>query len=61
MRGVSTASTWDFAYDGVSDVVDQCVAYLRREIDEPGGAAAHPLKLLNRAGGPPVTGPDGRR
>jgi two-component system, OmpR family, response regulator len=28
---------WDFAYDGVSNVVDQYVAYLRRKIDEPGG------------------------
>lgn len=26
---------WDFAYDGVSNVVDQYVAYLRRKIDKP--------------------------
>jgi two-component system OmpR family response regulator len=26
---------WDFAYDGVSNVVDQYVAYLRRKIDRP--------------------------
>ncbi|MFC5031331.1 MULTISPECIES: response regulator transcription factor [Streptomyces] len=30
---------WAFAYDGVSNVVDQYVAYLRRKIDEPGGDA----------------------
>src|ERR1700726_3032839 len=28
---------WDFAYDGVSNVVDQYVAYLRRKIDRPFG------------------------
>jgi two-component system OmpR family response regulator len=28
---------WDFAYDGVSNVVDQYVAYLRRKIDKPFG------------------------
>jgi two-component system OmpR family response regulator len=28
---------WDFAYDGVSNVVDQYVAYLRRKIDRPYG------------------------
>ncbi|MDJ0347122.1 response regulator transcription factor [Streptomyces sp. H10-C2] len=27
---------WDFAYDGVSNVVDQYVAYMRRKVDEPG-------------------------
>jgi len=26
---------WDFAYDGGSNVVDQCVNYLRRKIDVP--------------------------
>jgi two-component system OmpR family response regulator len=26
---------WDFAYDGVSNVVDQYVAYLRRKVDRP--------------------------
>ena len=26
---------WDYAYDGVSNVVDQYVAYLRRKIDRP--------------------------
>ncbi len=26
---------WDFAYDGVSNVVDQYVSYLRRKIDRP--------------------------
>lgn len=28
---------WDFAYDAVSNVVDQYVAYLRRKIDRPFG------------------------
>ncbi len=28
---------WDFAYDGMSNVVDQYVAYLRRKIDRPFG------------------------
>jgi two-component system OmpR family response regulator len=27
---------WDFAYDGVSNIIDQYVSYLRRKIDEPG-------------------------
>jgi two-component system OmpR family response regulator len=30
---------WDFAFDGVSNVVDQYVAYLRRKIDRPFGRA----------------------
>ncbi|MDQ1474809.1 MAG: two-component system, OmpR family, response regulator [Actinomycetota bacterium] len=28
---------WDFAYDGMSNVVDQYVSYLRRKIDKPFG------------------------
>src|SRR5689334_8516987 len=28
---------WDFAYDGVSNVVDQYVLYLRRKVDRPFG------------------------
>jgi two-component system, OmpR family, response regulator len=28
---------WDYAYDGVSNVVDQYVGYLRRKIDRPSG------------------------
>ena len=28
---------WDFTYDGVSNVVDQYVLYLRRKIDRPFG------------------------
>ena len=28
---------WDFAFDPVSNVVDQYVAYLRRKIDRPFG------------------------
>lgn len=30
---------WDFAFDGVSNVVDQYVAYLRRKVDRPFGRA----------------------
>lgn len=30
-------NVWDYAYDGVSNVVDQYVAYLRRKIDRPYG------------------------
>ena len=26
---------WDFAYDGVSNIIDQYVSYLRRKIDKP--------------------------
>jgi len=28
---------WDFAYDGVSNIIDQYVSYLRRKIDRPYG------------------------
>src|SRR5882724_205064 len=28
---------WDFSYDGVSNIVDQYVAYLRRKVDRPFG------------------------
>jgi two-component system OmpR family response regulator len=28
---------WDYGYDGVSNVVDQYVGYLRRKIDRPFG------------------------
>ena len=28
---------WDFAYDGVSNVIDQYVSYLRRKVDRPYG------------------------
>ncbi len=28
---------WDFAYDGLSNVVDQYVSYLRRKVDKPFG------------------------
>ncbi len=31
------AHVWDFAYDGLSNVVDQYVSYLRRKIDKPFG------------------------
>jgi two-component system OmpR family response regulator len=36
-RSVILEHVWDFAYDGVSNVVDQYVAYLRRKIDRPFG------------------------
>ena len=29
---------WDFAYDGVSNIIDQYVSYLRRKIDKPYGS-----------------------
>lgn len=31
---------WDFAFDGVSNVVDQYVGYLRRKIDRPFGCSS---------------------
>ena len=34
-RGRILDHVWDFAYDGVSNVVDQYVLYLRRKIDRP--------------------------
>ncbi|QHC24821.1 response regulator transcription factor [Streptomyces sp. GS7] len=39
---------WEFPCDGVSNVVDQYVAYLRRKID-PGGPASH-LETVRGAG-----------
>jgi two-component system OmpR family response regulator len=36
-RTVILEHVWDFAYDGVSNVVDQYVAYLRLKIDKPFG------------------------
>ena len=36
-RSAILEHVWDFAYDGVSNVVDQYVAYLRRKIDRPFG------------------------
>jgi two-component system OmpR family response regulator len=30
---------WDFAYDGLSNVVDQYISYLRRKVDHPFGCA----------------------
>ena len=30
---------WDFAYDGLSNVVDQYISYLRRKVDHPFGRA----------------------
>jgi two-component system OmpR family response regulator len=36
-RARSLEHVWDFAYEGVSNVVDQYVAYLRRKIDRPFG------------------------
>jgi len=39
---------WDYAYDGVSNVVDQYVAYLRRKIDRP--FRRHDLETVRGAG-----------
>ncbi|HEV7754833.1 MAG TPA: winged helix-turn-helix domain-containing protein, partial [Mycobacteriales bacterium] len=39
---------WDFAFDGMSNVVDQYVGYLRRKIDRPFGRAD--LETLRGAG-----------
>lgn len=39
---------WDYGYDGVSNVVDQYVAYLRRKVDRPFGAAQ--LETVRGAG-----------
>ncbi|TAM84320.1 MAG: response regulator transcription factor [Jatrophihabitans sp.] len=36
-RTVILEHVWDFAYEGVSNVVDQYVAFLRRKIDKPFG------------------------
>lgn len=36
-RTVITEHVWDFAYEGVSNIVDQHVASLRRKIDRPFG------------------------
>jgi len=41
-------NVWDFAFDGVSNVVDQYVAYLRRKIDKPFGR--QDLKTVRGAG-----------
>ena len=39
---------WDFAYDGLSNVVDQYVSYLRRKIDKPFGR--HDLQTVRGVG-----------
>jgi two-component system OmpR family response regulator len=39
---------WDFAYEGVSNVVDQYVLYLRRKIDRP--FAVEQLETVRGAG-----------
>jgi len=39
---------WDFAYDGMSNVVDQYVNYLRRKIDKPFGR--HDLETVRGMG-----------
>jgi len=41
-------AVWDFAYDGVSNVVDQYVNYLRRKIDRPFGR--HDLETVRGMG-----------
>lgn len=47
-RTVILEHVWDFAYDGVSNVVDQYVGYLRRKVDRPFGR--HDLQTLRGAG-----------
>jgi len=41
-------TVWDFAFDGVSNVVDQYVSYLRRKIDKP--FDRHELETVRGAG-----------
>lgn len=48
---------WDFSYDGVSNVVDQYVLYLRRKIDRPFGVEQ--LETVRGAGYRLRTCPDG--
>lgn len=53
---------WDFAFDGMSNVVDQYVAYLRRKIDRPFNRAD--LETVRGAGyrlRPPAAAPPGPR
>lgn len=47
-RAVILEQVWDFAFDGVSNVVDQYVRYLRRKIDEP--FDRHDLETVRGAG-----------
>jgi two-component system OmpR family response regulator len=47
-RTVILDHVWDFAFDGMSNVVDQYVAYLRRKIDRPFGR--HDLETLRGSG-----------
>ncbi|MFB7636064.1 response regulator transcription factor [Streptomyces sp. NPDC056149] len=47
-RTLILEQVWDFPCDGVSNVVDQYVAYLRRKIDQ-GGRASH-LETVRGAG-----------
>jgi two-component system OmpR family response regulator len=46
---------WDLAYDPVSNVVDQYVAYLRRKIDRPFGVVQ--LETVRGAGYRLLAGP----
>jgi len=39
---------WDFAYDGLSNVVDQYISYLRKKIDKPFGR--HDLQTVRGVG-----------
>ena len=41
-------AAWDFAYDGTSNVVDQYVTYLRKQIDVPFGR--HDLETVRGMG-----------
>ncbi len=44
-RTVILEHVWDFAYDGISNVIDQYVGYLRRKIDRPSGVGARGSSL----------------
>jgi len=47
-RDTILESVWDFAYNGVSNVVDQYIAFLRRKIDRPFGVEQ--LQTIRGAG-----------
>jgi two-component system OmpR family response regulator len=49
---------WDFAYDGVSNIIDQYVSYLRRKIDKPYGSE---LLETVRGAGYRLRAPDSER
>jgi two-component system, OmpR family, response regulator len=56
---------WDFAYDGVSNIIDQYVSYLRRKVDKPYGSemletvrgAGYRLRATGSTPADPTSGP----